>query len=170
MIFKLNKLVLIFSAVCIIGLTQFSCEPKTNSDNSKVETVNVKDLNLSPVVHDTLNKQQIGKIKIIQEIFAEVNPSTLDETITNFKRDQNPDNEIAIWLTMATAYEKFILKNKNINFNKKEEAYKLILMRSMENETEAKLKSNLKLLSDKEVSEIFSYYNLEAKPIKVEQK
>jgi hypothetical protein len=170
MALKLNKLVLFFSTVCIIGLTQFSCKTKTNSDSSKVETVNVKDLTLSPVVYDTLNKQQLEKIKKIQEVFAEVNPSTLDETITNFKRDQNPDNEIAIWLTMATAYEKFILKNKNIDSKKREEAYKLILMRSMENETEAKIKSNLKLLSDKEVSEIFSYYNLEAKPITVEQK
>jgi hypothetical protein len=41
---------------------------------------------------------------------------------------------------------------------------------SMETEENARTKSNIKLLTDKEVSEIFSDYNLEAKPISVEMK
>lgn len=81
---------------------------------------------------------QLEKIMRIQRIFAEVNPSTLEETIDDFKRDQNPDSEIATWLAMANAYEKITLNNKGLDINKKGEAYKLILMRSMENEADAK--------------------------------
>ena len=165
-----NKTVPAFLLLTIFGLTLFSCKTNDKSEKSNVQTVNVNDLTLSPVVHDTLNSDQIEKITKIQTAFSEVNPSTLEETITNFKRDRNPENEIDIWLAMANAYEKFTAKNKSIDINKKKEAYGLILMRSMENEEGAKAKSNLKLLTDKEVSEIFSYYNLEAKPITVEQK
>jgi hypothetical protein len=117
-----------------------------------------------------LSAGQIEKITKIQTAFAEVNPSSLEETITDFKRDRNPDNEIAIWLAMANAYERFTSKNVGVPLDKKKEAYKLILMRSMESEADAKAKSNLKLLTDREVAEIFSYYTLEAKPITVEQR
>jgi hypothetical protein len=165
-----NKVFPAFLLLTILGLTLFSCKTNDKSEKSKVQIINVNDLTLSPVVHDTLSSDQIEKITKIQTAFLEVNPSTLEETITNFKRDRNPGNEIAIWLAMADAYEMFTAKNKSIDIYKKKEAYGLILMRSMENEEGAKAKSNLKLLTEKEVSEIFSYYNLEAKPIAVEQK
>jgi hypothetical protein len=166
----INKILSAFLLLAMFGVTLFSCKPNDKSENSNVQTINANDLTLSPVVHDTLSPDQIERITKIQAAFSEVNPSTLEETVTNFKRDRNPDSEIAIWLAMANAYEKFTAKNTSIDINKKKEAYGLILMRSMENEEGAKAKSNLKLLTDKEVSEIFGYYNLEAKPITVEQK
>ncbi len=153
----------------ILGLTLFSCKTNNKSENSNVQTINANDLTLSPIVHDTLSSDQIEKIKKIQKTFSEVNPSSLEETITNFKRDRNPDNEIAIWLAMANAYEKFTSKNPSIDISKKKEAYGLILIRSMENEESTKVKADLKLLTDKEVSEILSYYILEAKPLTVER-
>jgi len=168
LIFK--KILPAFLLLTIFGLTMFSCKTNDKSKNSNVETINANDLTLSPVIHDTLNSNQIEKITEIQRVFSEVNPSSLEETITDFKRDRNPDNEIAIWLAMANAYEKFTSKNPSIDIDKKKEAYELILIRSMENEENAKAKANLKLLSAKEISEIFSYYELEAKPITVEQK
>lgn len=166
--FNKNKSPLLL--LIIFGLTIFSCNTNDKSENSSVKTINANDLTLSPVVHDSLSADQIEKITKIQTTFSEVNPSTLEETILNFKRDRNPDNEIAIWLAMAKAYEKFTLKHKSIDINKKKEAFGLILMRSMENEESVKANASLVLLTDEEVSEIFSYYNLEAKPITVEQK
>eukprot|EP01035_Chromulina_nebulosa_P055322 gene55322-75815_t len=116
-----NKALPAFLLLTIFGFTLFSCKTNDKSENSKVQTINANDLTLSPVVHDTLNSDQIERITKIQRAFSEVNPSTLEETITNFKRDRNPDNEIAIWLAMANAYEKFTAKNTSININKKKE-------------------------------------------------
>lgn len=53
---------------------------------------------------------------------------------------------------------------------KKQEAYKLILLRSMMTEEEAKKKAELKILNDSEVSEIFFHYNKAPKPITVEKR
>lgn len=96
----LSKIASAFLFMVIIGLTLFSCKTNDKVENPNVQTINTNDLTLSPVVHDTLNSDQIEKITQIQKAFSEVNPSTLEETITNFKRDRNPDNEIAIWLAV----------------------------------------------------------------------
>ena len=167
---KKNRSHFIFLLISITCLTFYSCKTNDKSENRNVQKIDPNELTISPVRHDTLSTDQIEKIKKIQLTFSEVNPSTLEQTITNFKRDQNPDNEITIWLAMANTYEKFKIKHSDLDINKKKEAYGLILMRSMENEAEAKSNSNLKLLTDKEVSEIFSYYDLEPKPITIEQK
>ncbi|GEM66381.1 hypothetical protein SF1_43630 [Sphingobacterium faecium NBRC 15299] len=168
MILIFNKQFVTLSLMAIFGLTILSCNTDNKSTNN--ETMNANDLTLGPVVHDTLNNDQIEKITKIQIAFSEVNPSTLEETISNFKRDQNADNEIAIWLAMARAYEKFMLTHKEIGLDKKKEVYQLILMRSMEDEEAILAKANLTLLNNKEIAEIFSYYNFEAKPIAVIQK
>jgi hypothetical protein len=170
MTLTLNKAFHTFLFTATLGLTFFSCKTNNKSDNSTIQTANPNDLTPGPIVHDSLSTDQIEKIKKIQVTFSEVNPSSLEETITDFKRDRNPNNEIAIWLAMANAYEKFTSKRTTLDLNKKKEAYGLILMRSMANEAEAKAQSDLKLLTDEEVEEIFSYYKLEAKPITVEQK
>ena len=166
----LNKRLLIVVLPVIFGLTVYSCKTKVEPEKAAVERMNVGEITQGPIVLENLSSAQLEKIMKIQRVFAEVNPSTLEETIDDFKKDQNPDNEIAIWLAMANAYEKFTSKNKTLDMNKKEEAYKLILMRSMENEADAKAETNLKFLTDKEVAEIFSYYALEARPITVEKR
>ena len=154
----------------VFGLTVFSCKEKAKPEPAPVEKINVKELSPGPVVHENLSEAQLEKIMRIQRVLAEVNPSTLEETIDDFKSEQNPDKEIAIWLAMANAYEKFTGNHKGLDRNKKEEAYNLILMRSMENEADAKAETGLKYLTDKEVAEIFSYYTLEARPITVEKR
>jgi hypothetical protein len=149
--------------------TIYSCNSNNITEKQNTQTIDPNEIHLNTIQHDTLNADQIEKIKKIQSTFSEVNPSSLEQTITDFKRDRNPDNEIAIWLAMANAYEKFTTK-KTLDLDKKKEAYKLILMRSMESEEDTKINSNLKLLTPKEISEILSYYDLEAKPITIEQK
>lgn len=158
-VFCISKGVFLLS----FGLIIYSCVEKN-------ESVSSTDLALGEVVNDTLNADQIFKIKEIHNTFVEIDSFSLEKTINDFKRDRNPDNEIAVWLSMAKAYKKFTSNRQNLSLNKKKEVYRLILMRSMENETIAKEKSELKLLSDKEVREIFAYYDLEAIPISIQQR
>jgi hypothetical protein len=152
----------IYLTLCGLGL--FSCASK---QNSPVKTVRADQIQPNRIVHDTLSTEQIAQIKKIQVTFAEVNPSTLDETITNFKRDQNPDNEINEWLGMAAAYEKFLSAKPSMELSKKKEAYKLILLRSMMDAEQAKQQAGLQLLTTQEIDEILSYYDKAPSPLKV---
>ena len=155
--------------VIIFSLTMYSCN--TNAKSSDTQTVSIDSLTMSPEVHDSLNDDQTTKVKKIYNAFSEVNPSTLEETISNFKRDQNPDNEINVWLNMATTYENFIsTRPSKLDLDKKKEVYKLILIRSMMSADEAKSQAGLKLLNDSEIKEILDGYDNTPKPIIVEKK
>lgn len=105
-------------------------------------------IRISEIVHDSLTTQQIDAIKIIQSTFLEVYPISLEETITNFKRDQHPDNEIAIWQHMANAYTQYLASKKPaLNLETKKEVFKLLLSRSMMPEEQAIANSNLAILT-----------------------
>ena len=158
-----------FILITTLTFSIISCKEKTKS-NSNVETTNIENLTPGPTVHESLNEKQLEKIKFIQETFDEVYPVSLEETIENFKRDQNPDNEINIWLNMAKTFQPFA--NQNSGEEKLEirkEAFKLILMRSMMSEKEAISSSELKFLSEDDAKEILKIYTLDAKPIEVEK-
>ncbi|MFN3852616.1 MAG: hypothetical protein ACK4NY_24525 [Spirosomataceae bacterium] len=121
--------------------------------------MNPNDIQVNEVVHDSLTTAQIDKIKTIQSTFVEVYPVSLEETITNFKRDQNPDNEIDIWLQMADAYKKYLsTKQGKLDLNTKKEVYMLILSRSMMSDEEAITNTKLTILTVKEAKEVLSYY------------
>lgn len=161
-IFLLYKL-----GVLAAGLTASACNSNHQNEQESMK-VDVSTLHVSPVVHDTLSPTQLGKIRFIHNTFAEVQPGTLEETITDFKRDQNPDNEIAIWLSMANAYHKFAQKkDSNLDIASKKEAYKLILLRSEMSSKEAVAEAKPKLLSVADVSDILGFYDQAPEPIKV---
>jgi len=145
----------------LIIFTASACK----SPQKNPETAAVKDISLGPVVHDSLTADQILKIKYIQQTFQDVYPVTLEETITNFKRDEPPDKEIAIWLNMATAYQKFIQKYTGSDSAKKQEAFKLILLRSMMPSPKAIEQAQLKVLSQEQVNDLLQYYHADAVPL-----
>jgi type III secretory pathway component EscV len=157
-----NRILLLSTILLVV-----SCNSgKENEQN--IQTINPKDIRISKVVHDSLTVEQIDKIKKIHSTFAELSPVSLEETIINFKRDQDPDSEIAIWLQMVRAYEKYIsnLEGK-LDLNTKKEVYSLILLRSMMSEKEAIASSKLVFLTEKEAKEVLSYYTAIPDPIEV---
>ena len=158
-------------ALAITVFLIVSCENKRSHNNGKTEELSPAEISLSPIRRDSLSSEQLVRIKEIQIAFAEVNPSTLEETIDNFKRDQNPDHEIAIWTSMSNTYKDFVeAKAGKLSIEEKKEVYALILLRSMMSEDEAKKKAGLKLLSDADVKHIFSLYNhAPSPPITVEK-
>ncbi|TSE10482.1 hypothetical protein [Aquimarina algiphila] len=152
----------------IIIITIVSCQ-ETKKENSDYQEIEVEKLTPGPIVNESLTDKQLDHIRTIHDTFLEVYPISLDETITNFKRDQNPDNEIEVWLAMAESYKNFVLKNKGDDqVEKRKEAFKLVLMRSMMSEEETVKKTEIKILTKKEVKEILDSYQLGKKPIKIE--
>src|SRR5215204_4459264 len=147
---KLLPLILLF-----IGL--MSCKQK-NGEQPVTTQMAVEDLELNGIVHDALSDKQLKKIERIHRVFSEVNSSSLEETINNFKREQNPDSEIVIWLKMADAYERFTVNKHIEEHDKKEEAYQLVLLRSMMTEEKVIDSIDVTYLTQGEVKEVLSYY------------
>ncbi|MFL9833030.1 hypothetical protein [Chryseobacterium terrae] len=150
----------------LILILVFSCNSK--KENSENVIIDPNHIRVGEIVHDTLSNEQIEKIKHIQSTFQEVYPIGLEETITNFKRDQNPDNEISIWLKMSDAYENYLQsQNDNLALIKKKEVFKIILSRSMMSSQEVLENFESKILTKDEAKQVLSYYKENAQPIRV---
>ncbi|WP_407556344.1 hypothetical protein [Winogradskyella sp. 4-2091] len=145
----------------------FSCKEST-TEKINTEDISIENLIQSPIVNDTLSDEQLSHISYIHKTFNEVFPVSLEETITNFKRDENPSEEISIWLAMANAYESFVAKDSNnLTLDDKKEVFKVVFIRSMMSEDEFMDKEidNFRLLSKDDIKYILQHYKLEPKPI-----
>jgi hypothetical protein len=109
------------------------------------------------VIEDTLSDIQLEKITRIQAIFSEVYPVSLDETISDFKKDPDRDRQIQMWMKMADAYESYVKSRKEVDAARKKEAFTLILSRTMMGPEQAVANAKLKLLSEQDIREILSY-------------
>ena len=54
--------------------------------------------------HDQISEDLIKRIKRIAEVFKEVHPISIDEWVDGFKYDMEPEEEVAVWETMATKF------------------------------------------------------------------
>ncbi len=147
-----------------------SCNSNSEEQN-QIQKINPNEIRQNEIVHNELNDEQLTKIKKIHLTFQEVDKISLEQTITDFKRDLNPDNEIKVWLNMAEAYQNYLnFKGKQIDLNTKTEVYRLILSRSMMPNKEAIINSNLTILTTKEAKKVLSFYKAKPDPLDVVKK
>ncbi|WP_025740073.1 hypothetical protein [Aquimarina pacifica] len=151
----------------VICITLFACQHKKQgpTDYQKIVKENFKE----EMVDTSLTKGQLDKIHRLHKIFSEVYPESLDEFIVTIKKNANPDQRITVWSAMADSYTKFSLKNDTDEYlEKRKEAFRLILMRSILSERETKKSFELKELTREEADILLSDYTLDKAPIKIE--
>jgi hypothetical protein len=158
----------------ILLLTLFvSCQngeqKVVNNETQESEWIDPNSIQQVPIIRDSLTSDQIDKIEFLFATFEDVDDTSLKKWIEDFKRDQNPDREIEIWIMMANAYNSFC-QGKALDLEVKKEVYKVVLMRSTAPEDEVLTHLELAHLSNKEVIRIMKNYNLEAKPIRIIEK
>ena len=73
-----------------------------------------EEIELGPLLRDTLSPDLEEKIVFVHGVFKEVNPASLEKWKNDFKRDANPDKEIQIWIAMANAYEAYLKDKKRV--------------------------------------------------------
>ncbi|UOG76213.1 hypothetical protein MTX78_06345 [Hymenobacter tibetensis] len=152
--------------LAIVALLQ-ACQ---NQDNKSTGTwSDVNKIQAGPILRDSLSNAQLGKVDYLVETFKEVDPTTRENWIEDFKKDQNPDREIEIWLMMAKAYTTYC-EGKPLDSRIKKEVFKVILMRSSVSEDEVIKSMDLKYLSVGDAKQVMKAYTLAAKPIRVTDK
>ena len=146
--------VLLSSLLAFLG---FGCARQAENQQPKIERVNPADLKPLPIQHDQLSDDQIRRIKKLHETFAEVDKSSLETWTDNFKRDLNPDKEIAIWERIAKAYANYT-SQKELSPEAKEDAFQTLLMCSMSSDEETIKSLKLKVLSQDEARTLCKEY------------
>ena len=123
----------------------------------QTQTVNAADLKPNEIQHERLSEEQVRRIARLHEIFAEVDSSSLEKWIDNFKRDQDPDLEIAIWERIAKRYTDYC-SQRNLSLDAKDDVFQTLVLRSMTSDEEQVKKLKLKALSLEEARKIMREY------------
>ncbi len=106
-------------------------------EESKRELIHVPiaELKQSPIGMSRLKSIQLDRVRILHAIFREVLEISSSKYVETFTRDSNPETEIVVWEKMAKVFMAFDSLPGSDSARKKE-AFKMILCRSMQPESE----------------------------------
>jgi hypothetical protein len=110
----------------------------------------------------------IERIRQLQPIFAEIYPRSNEQWLDGFKRDINPEPEIAIWEAVGAAYTRFN-QSRMLNLSAKGEVLGLLILRSSADEESILAKAKLQYLSPAEAQELLRLYSVAPKPLKIQK-
>lgn len=142
------------------------CDRTEEPSARKVQSIDPKKVEPGPIRHTSLTEEQMSRVQRVQKIFNEVDPSPLEKWVEDFKRDVNPDRELAIWEEMAKAYETFT-SSRALTPDGKKEAFQVVLMRSAAADDEALKHLDLKVLTEKDARAIMVLFTTKPQPIRV---
>lgn len=72
--------------------------------NATPVSVPIDELQLGPIRHGSLSDSLTNRIRLMREVLLEVNPCSWRETVDNFRRDMNPEQELVLWEYIASIY------------------------------------------------------------------
>ena len=151
-------------AVCLMLLD--GCERASPPSESKTQWIDPNKLEAGPIRHSNLTEDQISRVRRVQRVFSEVDPSPIEKWIEDFKRDENPERELAIWEGMASAYAGYTASN-SLTLDGKKEVFQVVLMRSGSSDDEVLKRLELKILTEKDVRGIMALFSRKPEPIRV---
>src|SRR5215831_9944280 len=111
-------------------------------------------IRFGPIRHTVLRPELIDRIRLLEEVFADVYPISHQEWLDGFQRDQSPEKQIAIWEKMASAYSTILSQNE-IGAEGHKEAFILLLTRPTDLESSI---SNLKHLTTRQAENLIALY------------
>ena len=126
--------------------------------------LNIDDLQPGPIRHDKLDPELVDRIKVFSPIVADLYPQTLEQWIDGFRRDLNPESEVAIWENIANALATFD-HERNLTIDARREAFALLLQRSGASDEEVLSGVELAHLTSEDARRLLRLYSSPPKPI-----
>ena len=127
--------------------------------------------NLQPgaIRHESLSDALVARVRKFEPVFAEVYPQTHEQWLDGFKRDADPEPEVAIWESMAAAYQGFTQKTQ-LSHDAKKEVFGLLLVRSAASEQQTLAGAKLQHLRRADVEELLRLYSAAPQPVQFEKR
>lgn len=97
---------------------------------AKPEWIPVDKIVPGPICNPILSETQIQRAERLRDIFQEVFPSTVEEWLDSFKRDQRANSELSLWEHMGAVYNRYCAYGAP-TLQEKKDAFSVILARSM---------------------------------------
>ena len=77
-----------------------------------------------------LSESFIERVRNFKNTLKEVETSTIEQTLTNFQKDRNPEGELEVWENMASAYQYFTETSPDLTLEKKKDVFRVLLQLS----------------------------------------
>ena len=87
----------------------------------------ISDLLPGPIRHGELPPDLVTRIKAFKQALGDVEPSSLEATIENFRRDMHPEREVEIWERIARSYQDFTTKHAITEFQARSDVFGVLL-------------------------------------------
>ncbi len=157
-------LVLVLAAAAGCGKNEQ--QQKASFPSGKTSWIEARKLRPGPIRHDTLDAGQIERLRILQQTFSEVDSSSFEKWVDDFKHDGNPERQIGIYEDMAAAYRAYC-SGRALTPAMKRDAYLVVLLRSGAPDSEVLSHIHLKVLSIEDAKEILKLYRAAPDPVRV---
>jgi hypothetical protein len=112
------------------------------------------ELHKGPIRHPVLPESYVDRIKTFKAILSDVDPTSIETAIDNFKRDTHPEEEIAIWERIANTYQLFLSHNPISDPAIRKEVFAVLVGASMGSEDW----SNIKKLNGDQINYLIANY------------
>ena len=137
---------------------------------SNEQWINTTDVKPQPNRVSRLNHDQLERVKKLKGELDEVVPWSLEKWVDGFERDRNPEQEILVWESIATAYRKYV-STHTLSPQAKHDVINVFLLRSQtESESQIIQRAGSKVLTPAQVKEVIADYKGNAKPVEVAKK
>ncbi|MBO0857830.1 MAG: hypothetical protein J2P21_05125 [Chloracidobacterium sp.] len=140
------------SLLSFFGVSRKDKSQESKVTNAKFKLTDIDSLNPGSIRHQSLNHRQMERIYKLRDTLAEVERSPIEKWIDDFKRDLNPDKELAVWERIADGYARYCSR-RPLSIEAKEDVFQLLLLRSMASEREVLDNIKLKILTLDEARE-----------------
>jgi hypothetical protein len=112
------------------------------------------ELRKGPIRHPVLPDSFVDRIMAFKAILSDVDPTSLETAIDNFKRDTQPEQELAIWERIANTYQLFLSRNPMGDPVIKKEIFAVLIGASMGSEDW----SNIEKLNSDQINYLVANY------------
>ncbi|MFK8058180.1 MAG: hypothetical protein AB8F78_18785 [Saprospiraceae bacterium] len=123
-------------------------------EQEEAPKVEAEEIAPKKVNNNALSDAQLADIKTIHATFSEVYPISLDESIKNFKKDQDPNREITIWMKMVETFNALKASGKYPSIEQQQEVFSVILASTMMPLEKIKADVELNYLEGPEIEQI----------------
>ncbi len=163
----MTQLQIIIAIAVVVAVATIIYTTKSRPEKSKYEAAK-ESLEFQPgaIRQTELPSELIDRIRRLQTVFSEVYPISHQEWLDGFQRDQVPENEVAVWEQMASAYTTFLGEN-DLEEAARQEAFRLLLVRSSTSSVESEL-SKLEQLTVDQARSLVALYQATPKPITIQ--
>lgn len=91
----------------------------------------ISELKQNDIQNPILPKGFIERVIKYKATLGEVESSTIEEAVSNFQRDAEPEKELKIWEKITEAYQSLIKVNNIIDFTERRDIFRTLLGKSM---------------------------------------